>query len=380
MIPAVGENQIGHAVAIDVRQQHGRRSAARGIAGMLPEGAGSSRQPDRHRVVPGGGGHHGQVRQAIVVAIAGPEPGRSGAKVHHALLLEMSAGLAEQDRQRVVATIGNGQIGLAVAIVVSHGQSGGLSSGGIIDRRAKRAVSAARQQIYAIVARGGNRQIRYPVAVEISRGDRGRLPADRHNLAAYERPVGAAQENHNAVVRAVENRQIGLAVPVPVADGRRSRRVPRVQRVHLAEAAIAGAGQHEDLLARREDDIGLAVTVQIARHHPGGRTFESRHRPARKMRGAAGHHQQLLPGGSGARVKKVPRIYGVQGVLAGGEQHCSQAGLSGCVELRAAQHRRAIQKFNRSPRMQRGAAGGHRRCQGNCIPQTRERRGGQVYG
>ena len=128
------------------------------------------------------------------------------------------------------AVVGDGDVGLPVGVEVRDGDLARLALHGVVAlgatenpslpglRRSTRDVCRA--------VRGGD-EVGAPVAVEVTRADGAELPAERHGLAR-EAAGGVAQRDHDAVAEhEVRDREIRQAVAVEVADACRCSSRPR---------------------------------------------------------------------------------------------------------------------------------------------------------
>ena len=73
--------------------------------------------------------------------------------------------------------VGHGQVGLAVAVEITHRDGIGLAADGVVGLGLERAVAVAQQDAHRVAAVVGHGQVGLAVAVEIAHRDgQGRLP------------------------------------------------------------------------------------------------------------------------------------------------------------------------------------------------------------
>ena len=88
---------------------------------------------------------------------------------------EGAVAVAEEHAHGVAAVVGDGEVGLAVAVQVRHRDRAGPQPGGVVDRGGEGAVAVAEQHAHGVAAVVGDGEVGLAVAVEVRHRDRGRL-------------------------------------------------------------------------------------------------------------------------------------------------------------------------------------------------------------
>ncbi len=298
----VGGDEVGLAVAVEVAQCHERRpdtdlyldlGLERAVA--LPEQHGQAALVDL--------AHH-EVHERVAVEISLRNGLLAGAAIDHGLRLEHAVALADQDTHVVRTRVRDRKIGLLVAIEVRHDHGAGLltrlrvdegavaladehaASRGDVDlavavdvsphlgepgRQLGRSLEPAVPIVQLQAIR--HRQVEALVAVDVD--ELGVLPRpELHGVDAANRQrprVCAALADEQGHARVVEADDVDLAVPRDV-----TREEPPERLVELAvdlvgefRPRLLTAVHRKDVRpgdVRAEDDVGLAVAVQVREH------------------------------------------------------------------------------------------------------------------
>ena len=234
----VRDDQVGLAIAVEVRRRHGVRTAAGGEGLLGGEGGGGG--PRRRRV--------------------------------------------QQHRHRVRALVRDDQVGLAIAVEVRrrHGARRAAGGEGLSGRRRRGwwprapSCSAAPTPCSSLVVRDD--QVGLAIAVEVRRRHGARIGAGGEGLLGGEGGGGGpgrrrVQQHRHRVRAEVRDDQVGLAIAVQVrrrhgyADQCRWRRS-----VWAAKEGVVAPGavvfSSTDTVFEtdvRDDQVGLAIAVQVRR-------------------------------------------------------------------------------------------------------------------
>ena len=224
-------------------------------------------------------------------------------------------------------------------------------SGGPVPRLPSRAL---RDRRVTAPSRDEHEQVEQRVAAQLRRRDGNGVAVRRPAASRREAPAAQVQEDVDGA-RLVEERRVGHAFAIEVRPGEPARARDGGERVARRERAVAVVAQDERLaVARREDEIEIAVGVDVGRPDAGGGGAHERRRQFRRggdVGEAAGVvlPQQAHAAGAGERQIR-PEV--VVQICGGDARRASVAPLAGGRTRRRTAHiaRRAGEVHARRPR------------------------------
>ena len=271
------DRQVGLSVTVEIARCRGESRAA-GNHHFGLEGA-IAHAYQGGQVVEAAAVGHDQVGLAIAAEIRHYDRRRREFGVHRDRRLEGSVAVAQQDSQLVLAAGAPGchhQVELPVAVDISRRDENRVLRRGIVDGRLERSIAFTEKHgnTAGIGSRGtegaavGNCEVQFAIAVEIAGDQVHRVRAHGEVYRSLEAPVAATQQDADVVAAGVGHRQVQFAIAVEIArhhkfrggsiygehDGRRERAVSVVQQ----DADVGHAvGEHQ---------VRLAIAVEVARH------------------------------------------------------------------------------------------------------------------
>ena len=270
-IEGVGRDEVDLAITVDVTDRNPVRVQPDRVVCLGLEAAVALAQ--QHRDAPRVGGiGRDEVELAVAVDVGGHD--RVGIDAHRVFGfgLEGAVALAQQHRDGAAAAVAvaRDEIEFAVAVEIADRDRAGVQPDRVVGLRLEGAVAPAQQHRDAPVVVGvGRDEVELAVAVEIAGGDPIRAGAGRIGDLRLERAVALAQHHADAVAAAARD-QVKLAVAVEIADRQRaSAGAPRDVGLGL-EGAVAVAQQHRErgTVEVAREEIDLAIRVEIAHGHP----------------------------------------------------------------------------------------------------------------